>query len=85
MAKGTNVPTVGTVELSWYVGSLPPPRPSNISPTNTSSAASLTTDSKMSAPPPVPDADEKNLSHIPDEEVIASGWGGDTEDGMGMF
>ncbi|KAF9036450.1 hypothetical protein BDZ89DRAFT_1100620 [Hymenopellis radicata] len=85
MAKGTNVPAVGTVELSWHAGSIPPSKPSNISPegTSTSSAASLS--SKMSSPALVPDADEKNMPHIPDEEVIASGWGGDTEDGMGMF
>lgn len=84
MSKGSNVPTVGPVNISWYAGTPAPPRPvsSSVSP---GAASSGTPDTHMIRPsspeqPTIPPLNQE-------EEVVASGWGGDGdgEDGMGML
>ena len=88
MSKGSNVPTIGPVNISWYTGTLATAGPvsTSVSPENTSNNTpeARTTES---ARPRSPDhsTTQPSLSH--EEEVIASGWGGDGdgEDGMGML
>lgn len=70
-AKGTNLPTVGQVEVSWYNAeqSDPPSGPSapEMGGVATSGESALA---------------EKGA---PDEETVASGWGDNGEDDMGML
>lgn len=72
-AKGTNLPTVGQIEVSWNTAGQSNPGPSE-SPGATDMGGAVT--SGGSALP------EKGA---PDEEAVASGWGDDDEDGMGML
>lgn len=82
LVKGTSIPSVGSVQIAWHTGK------------QTSSTQATT----KSAPPQLIDAAETHVEptrehsslhspHIQDEEVTASGWGGDGdgEDGMGML
>lgn len=72
-AKGINLPTVGQIEVSWFAAGQSNPGPSE-SPGTTDMGGAVT--SGGSALP------EKGA---PDEEAVASGWGDDGEDGMGML
>ncbi|KAF8887920.1 hypothetical protein CPB84DRAFT_1837655 [Gymnopilus junonius] len=82
LAKGANVPIVGTVQISWYTGKESTTNTTSTPPTKTSSSA---------APVTAEAADEGSHRfpeghHLQEEEIIASGWGGDDdEDGMGML
>ena len=74
-AKGTSLPTVGPIEVSWHV---PGPGPSKPPPSDHAAPAEIGggTTSGGSAL-----ADKGAL----EEEAVASGWGDDGEDGMGML
>ena len=77
-AKGTNLPTVGQIEASWYTPAPGPPNLSKPAPSEQPASAEMGggTTSGGSAVP------EKGA---PEEETVASGWGDDGEDGMGML
>jgi RNA-binding protein 26 len=85
LAKGHNIPGVGPVKVSWFTG----PQ-SNTDAIHKSPASLDIKDDKITirrqAQSPDP---EPHLSpHAREEEVVASGWGGDgdgEEDGMGML
>ncbi|TFK76880.1 hypothetical protein BDN72DRAFT_890677 [Pluteus cervinus] len=76
LAKGHNIPDVGTVQISWF--------------TNTSSAVTTETTTTPThqqeeiVEAPVLLGGGRSPRHV-DEEVVASGWGNDEEDGMGML
>ncbi|KAJ7597267.1 hypothetical protein C8J56DRAFT_919638 [Mycena floridula] len=74
LAKGQNVPTVGPVQVSWYTGAQPKPKM-----IPTSDAPSLSANVALQSPRPEP---EITSTLIEEEEVAATGWGGDGEDGM---
>ena len=68
-AKGTNLPTVGQVEVSWYTaGQLEPASSAQPAPEMGGVATSAVVE-KVAL----------------DEETVASGWGDNGEDGMGML
>ena len=72
-AKGTNMPTVGQIEVSWHVASQSTPAPSEQSgPTDMGGVVASGGSALV----------EKGAL---DEEAVASGWGDDGEDGMGML
>ncbi|KAL0575134.1 hypothetical protein V5O48_006838 [Marasmius crinis-equi] len=74
LAKGTSVPVVGTVQVSWYSGSAPHvPQKSTIEASGPEG---------KSEPEPREASPVRSAHH--EEEVVASGWGGD-DDGMGMI
>ncbi|KAG6850328.1 hypothetical protein H0H93_014903 [Arthromyces matolae] len=81
LAKGTNIATIGGVTISWYIGQ--PTAPKSAPP---STAHLEPSDIHMGPTQPSHSAEQMN-SPRPDEEVVASGWGGDGdgEDGMGML
>ncbi|KII93454.1 hypothetical protein PLICRDRAFT_131242 [Plicaturopsis crispa FD-325 SS-3] len=80
LAKGSNISTIGPVQVSWYADN---------------PSASTTPVPKTTPHTPVNDAPDVHIpeqihEHSPvhmEEEVAASGWGGDGdgEDGMGML
>jgi len=72
-AKGTNLPTVGQVEVSWYAGAgrLDPPPSAQSAP---EMGGVVTSGNSVLV--------EKGAA---DEEAVASGWGDNGEDGMGML
>lgn len=82
------MPTVGPVNISWYTGT-----PATTGPVSTSvppGAASPSTPEVRMIEPARPSSPEQPTIHPSlnqEEEVIASGWGGDGdgEDGMGML
>lgn len=84
LAKGNNISTVGAVQLSWWSGK--PAGTTNIAlaPKTPMIATSLSTTLSNIEPerPRSPD-----VSHLQEEEIVASGWGsdGDEGDGMGML
>lgn len=74
-AKGTSLPTVGQIEVAWYA---PGPGPSKPPPSEL----------------PAPEEMGGQMTHVgnapldksaPEEEAVASGWGDDGEDAMGML
>lgn len=85
LAKGSSIPTAGTVQISWFSG-----QPSS-SPTTVPSASSTDVDGtrvKSPAPTSSRQGEVDSVGGVPalDEEVVASGWGAeDEEDGMGML
>ncbi|KAG6891430.1 hypothetical protein C0992_007209 [Termitomyces sp. T32_za158] len=84
LAKGSNIPTIGVVQTTWYTGQSPTTATAPKAPPNAPSEPPDTGVAKTS-PSRSP---EMMLSPRPhDEEVVASGWGedGDGEDGMGML
>ncbi|KAJ3507767.1 hypothetical protein NLJ89_g6123 [Agrocybe chaxingu] len=86
LSKGSNIPLMGAVQISWYTGKVS----TTISTTANASkpqAANGDTSVPVSNPEPeVGGSPEIHLSHLQEEEVVASGWGGDDEgDGMGML
>ncbi|KAJ2920390.1 hypothetical protein MD484_g46, partial [Candolleomyces efflorescens] len=78
LAKGTALPSVGKVTVTWYTS-----KPS-VPGTNTSSSAPTTLPAPKSA-----ETDESRQPaqhhHQEEEEMLASGWGDDDADGMGMI
>ncbi len=85
LAKGSSIPTVGDVHLSWHTETLPPS--SSVAPAVESNTPLQETPGPrdIHSPAPEPDTESKGSPTAQEEEVIASGWGGDGEDGMGMF
>ncbi|EPQ60916.1 hypothetical protein GLOTRDRAFT_118964 [Gloeophyllum trabeum ATCC 11539] len=73
LAKGTNIPSVGQVRISWFTG--------QSAGTAADTSASATQDASESMPPY--DMDTRHSPPV-QEEVTASGWG-DEEDGMGLL
>ena len=75
LAKGTNIASVGSVQVSWYTGQLS-------SSTNGGSAApvahhdAVTEDSSTQAAV-IPDSPEINGDAQMEDEVDSGGWGGD--------
>ncbi|KAG5650444.1 hypothetical protein H0H81_012268 [Sphagnurus paluster] len=82
LSKGTNVPTVGAVQISWFTG-----KPAGLaSAPQTTSPTPAPTDVPMKEVPRAPSPEAPHSPHARDEEVVASGWGEeDGEDGMGML
>ncbi|KAI0343890.1 hypothetical protein BDW22DRAFT_1412548 [Trametopsis cervina] len=81
LAKGPNLPIVGTVQVSWYTGQAPAPttKPSNPSTNGTPQPKDAPAER---APSPVVSHDDINVH---EDEVIVGGWGADdTEDGFMM-
>lgn len=74
-AKGTNLPTVGQIEVTWYA---PGPGPSKSVPSEQSAPATMGGETTSVGTTQV---DKSTL----EEEAVASGWGDDAEDGMGML
>jgi len=94
LAKGTNIPIVGAVQISWYTGSkVTTNGGTNSTPVHTAVSKLTTTttgsgvvenngSSKIgSERAPTPDIHHMQLQ---EEEIIASGWGGEGDDGDGM-
>ncbi|RDB28519.1 hypothetical protein Hypma_015287 [Hypsizygus marmoreus] len=88
LAKGNNVPTVGAVQVTWHTG-----KPAGkISDTKITASGPVDTgaadvDTITNARPQSPHPVIVHSPHVPEEEVVTSGWGedGDGEDGMGML
>jgi RNA-binding protein 26 len=77
LAKGVNIPLIGAVQISWSTGKESTPtqttKPLAVEPANGVSSSA----------PQTPDL---HHSHLQEEEIVASGWGGDDdEDGMGLL
>ncbi|PBL00824.1 hypothetical protein ARMGADRAFT_983224 [Armillaria gallica] len=87
LAKGSSIPTVGDVHLSWHTETLPPSSSATVAPAVESNTPLQETPGPrdIHSPAPEPDTESKGSPTAQEEEVIASGWGGDGEDGMGMF
>ena len=85
MAKGQNIPQVGQVQISWYTGQ--PPAVITKDKVITSTAVSSKDNKSAEEVMHPSNGIERHLSpHPQEEEVVASGWGGDgDEDGMGML
>lgn len=89
LAKGNNVPSIGTIQIGWYHGSTPAvsasrdtrPAPSSFE----ASDMAMKEDDRTRLGPP--EVDAPRSPHAQDEELMTSGWGeeGDGEDGMGML
>lgn len=84
LAKGHDIPEVGQVQVSWHTGQPPVTEKDK---TMTSAAVSSSEDKSVEEAMHPSNGIERHLSpHPQEEEVIASGWGGDEdEDGMGML
>lgn len=102
LAKGANIPIVGAVQISWYTGGKITTNGGTTStPVHTAVSKPTTTATKPTGSgmtgvvenngsnkigsdrAPTPDIHHLRLQ---EEEIIASGWGGDgDEDGMGML
>ena len=77
LAKGTTIPDVGAVQVSWYTGqSSGTPITQKISSTPANGTADVVDNRAMS-----PAHDD---SHMAEEEVTAGGWG-DADDEFGML
>jgi RNA-binding protein 26 len=72
-AKGTNLPTVGSVEVSWYA-------PGNSGPATSAQSAPEVGGVVTSGESAV--VEKGTLDH---EETVASGWGDNGEDDIGML
>lgn len=84
LAKGQNIPQVGQVQISWYTGQPPAPTKDN---SMTSTVVPSKEDKGVDESMHSSNGIERHPSpHPQEEEVVASGWGGDgDEDGMGML
>jgi len=83
LAKGQNITQIGPVQVSWYSGQ-PTMKGKAVSPALLSRESK---DDKVEGDEPAHSSHkDEHHSHHPEEEVVASGWGGDgDEDGMGML
>ncbi|PPQ90430.1 hypothetical protein CVT25_014948 [Psilocybe cyanescens] len=90
LAKGANIPIVGSVQISWYTGK---DGNTNMTPTQTSkvlpsepSGGTPTASHSIEHDHDAPRSPETHAAHLQEEEIVASGWGGgDDEDGMGLL
>ena len=80
LAKGSNIPVVGPVQISWHAGQSTSSAPTQKnSPTPAEQPSTEPPETRAMSP-----AHED--SHMPEEEVIAGGWGGDdADDDFGML
>ena len=89
LSKGSNVPSIGMIQMSWYHGSTPVvPAPRDLRPTHSPFEVSDIAMKEDEGPRlGLPEVEVPRSPHAQDEELITSGWGeeGDGEDGMGML
>jgi RNA-binding protein 26 len=78
-AKGTNVPTVGQVQVSWHTD-----QPSISRQQSQQPPTLVTGKTEVKVANPTPSATH-DAHGVQEEEAVASGWGDDGEDGMGML
>jgi RNA-binding protein 26 len=76
-----NIPLIGAVQISWSTGK---ESTSTMPPNQTTKFLAVEpTNGITSSTPQTPDL---HHSHLQEEEIVASGWGGDEdEDGMGLL
>jgi len=100
LAKGTNIPTVGAVQISWYTGgstitnggttstpvhsAVSKLLPTTTRPTSGSGMTGAVESSSSKIGSERPQTPDIHHSHLQEEETIASGWGVDEDDGDGM-
>lgn len=84
MAKGINIPDVGSVQISWLTNK-PAPVASTPAASDQEDKSEDTTNTSEGHDLHHDDHNEISgrLSPRMEEEVVNSGWGGDDEDGMG--
>ncbi|KAF9560207.1 hypothetical protein CPC08DRAFT_818389 [Agrocybe pediades] len=81
LAKGTNIPLVGSVHASWYTG-----KDATASGTTTTTQTAKQSAESSGVAASASSIDEAPRSPEAQEEEVASGWGNDDdEDGMGML
>jgi RNA-binding protein 26 len=89
LSKGHNIPIIGPVQISWYTGKSAKTTPLVKTVSPQVGSADNAADVFMSEPtrPRSPEPTVLHSPRIQEEEVIASGWGADSdgEDGMGML
>ncbi|KAH8100565.1 hypothetical protein BXZ70DRAFT_1022606 [Cristinia sonorae] len=92
LAKGSNIATVGAVQITWYTGhqhSLASTTPSSTPHADKSAPASSTSfgvvDNGSSATLDKHDDMHNGDLQQDEEEAVAGGWGGDADDGFGMM
>jgi len=81
LAKGSNIPLIGSVQISWFTGK-----------EGTSTSGGVATISPTTKTDSGPSADGvgarkagvSSTQDIQEEEIVASGWGGDGDEGDGM-
>jgi len=84
LAKGHNIPTIGPIKVSWFSGQ----QSNAYTAYKSTSPLVASKDDKMTERHQArsPDPEPLLSPHTREEEVVASGWGGDgEEDGMGML
>jgi len=84
LAKGSDIPSVGVVQISWHATSQTLPS-SQILAASTSQPNIAENGSEVAHPPSSPILQERSSALRLEEEIIASGWGdGGDEDDMGF-
>ena len=82
LAKGSNIPLIGSVQISWFTGK-----------EGTSTSGGVATISPTTKTDSGPSADgvvgarkagASSTQDMQEEEIVASGWGGDGDEGDGM-
>lgn len=83
LAKGSNISTVGAVQLSWWTGK--PAGTASVAPTakKLTTTTYVTTESSNTEHER-PHSPGISHTHLQEEEIVASGWGSDGDDGDGM-
>ncbi|KAL4243123.1 RNA-binding protein 26/27 [Abortiporus biennis] len=84
LAKGSNIPSIGTVQVSWFTGSSTVPSSSSTKPASTKSSEVAPASSGTEYAPTPASTVPEDSHHMLDEEEPAAGWGGD-DDGFGML
>jgi len=83
LAKGSDIPSIGVVQISWYMSQ--PSFPSSQTPVASSSRPNATENGSEGARPPSPAPRGFPSTRRQEEEIVASGWGdGGDEDAMGF-
>lgn len=76
-----NIPIIGSVQISWSTG-----KESTSTTTSTQTIKPLASESTNGPSTEAPQTPDVHHSHLQEEEIVASGWGGDDEeDGMGLL
>ncbi|KAG9314665.1 hypothetical protein JVU11DRAFT_5470 [Chiua virens] len=81
LAKGSNIPSIGAVQISWHSGQQSFPSSQTFA---VSSSQPNLKENGMEDAPPLPVQQDHSLSRRQEEEVVASGWGDGDEDDMGF-
>ncbi|KIK71256.1 hypothetical protein GYMLUDRAFT_33395 [Collybiopsis luxurians FD-317 M1] len=79
LAKGTSIPMIGSVQISWFTGAQPPA--SSATKSNSAETRSTNEEGSKIELDPEPESSSHSVDEL--EDVVASGWGRD-DDGMGM-